>query len=330
MCRGGLVTTATPFADLHCVYLWASGPRYSDCVFLGRRHRDAYGSRASDSDFWIMVNRSEGTQDGLTYARWGPWTNFLTYLWQSKAGVVYIADATAKAIQVLADVMDHARGMRCDPLTFWPEGVWGLDDEHVWAWGSRKDAAGKIECVVSRYDGKTWSELPLPGFVVVQMHGLAPDLIYAAGQQGSMARWDGRAWTPHPTPTGEPFTDVFVAGPEELYATGRLGSLLEGDGKTWRLVTRTMDERLPYHCVAKWHDELWVGGGPLGLFRRKGKTDELELLKPKVGATSFDARDDLVITCDNRIVGTGDGANFRAAGIDILAKQTAAIDIALR
>jgi hypothetical protein len=321
---------AAPFPDLHCVYNQASGPSYTECVYFGRRHRDVYGSTAADSDFWIVVNQPENVQDGMTYPRWGPWTDFITGIWRSPSGIVYATDATAVAVQVFVDVMNQGGGYRTDELKFWPEGVWGLDDEHVYVWGTRKDAAGKLEYPIARYNGRTWTEIASPGFAITIMHGIAPDLIYAAGYKGGMARWDGGKWNVLPMPTGEVFTDVFVASADELYATGMNGSFLEGSANGWTVVARTMDDRLSYTCVAKWNGEVWVGGGPLGLFRRVGKTNQLELVKDKVHPSSFDARKDLVITCANRIVGTSDGVNFRASGKDILMQLTGTMDIAKR
>ena len=90
---------------------------------------------------------------------------------------------------------------------------------------------------------------------------------------------------------------------------------------------RTVDDALPYVCVAKWNGELYVGGGPLGLFRRIGNTNQLDHIKPNVKAVGFDAREHLVITAENAIIGTHDGQTFRGAGINSLAKATGTIDI---
>lgn len=318
-----------PFSDLHCIYSFASGASYSDCAFLGRRWRDAYGTNLADSDFWVMVNRPEPGVESQTYGRWGPWTNWLVGLWRAlPSGIVYVADASSFSIHVYDDVMDHARTARTYSLRFAPEGVFGLDDAHVYAWGTGKDASGQLEYPMARFDGRDWQEMPNPGFPVSKMHGIAPDLIYAAGWRGGMARWDGRAWTVFPMPTGEVLSDVFVAGPDEIYATGHNGSLLEGTASGWGVITRSIDDRLPYTCVAKWNDTLWVGGGAQGLFRRVGQTDQLELFKPKVRAASFDARQTLVVTTANAIVGTLDGQSFRGSGIDSLLQMTATMDIA--
>jgi hypothetical protein len=60
-----------------------------------------------------------------------------------------------------------------------------------------------------------------------------------------------------------------------------------------------------------------VGAGPLGLFRRKGNTDELEIFKDKVKAVSFSARENwLTMTCPDKVVFSADGVRFRSKGAD--------------
>lgn len=322
--------STAPYPDLHSIYSSASGLSYADCVYIGRRWRDAYGTNLTDSDFWILVNRPEPGVESQTYTRWGPWKNILTGLWRAlPSGIVYVADASQRSIHVYDDVMDQSREPRRYPLRFAPEGIWGLDDQHVFTFGTAKDPSGNLEYPVARFDGRAWHELPNPGFPISKMHGIAPDFVYAAGWRGGMARWDGRGWSVFPMPTGEVFSDVFVAGPDEMYATGHNGSLLEGSASGWGVITRTIDDRLPFTCVAKWNDQLWVGGGAQGLFRRIGATDQLELVKEGIRAASFDIRGNtLLITADIAIAGTTDGQSFRGAGINMLSSLTNTIDIA--
>lgn len=281
---------------------------------------------AAEGDFWLMAHRVEGGK--LRGHKRGPWKNFVTAIWRSPTGRNFVSDATLVGVHVYDDMLDDRLDPRDYRLSMLPEGVWGLDDQNVFTWGTRKGASGAHEYPIYRWDGHDWHEMPAPGFAVTVMHGLAPDLIYAAGWQGGLARWDGRAWSTLPLPTGEVLTDVFVASSDEIYATGMNGSLLEGSASGWHLITRTQDERLPFTCVAKWQDELYVGGGTLGLFRRQGRTNVLDHIKPNVKAASFDARVTLVITCDNMIVGTSDGQSFAAAGVNALHDTTAHIDIA--
>lgn len=320
--------TSAPFPDLHCIYSFASGQSYADCVFIGRRWRDHYGSNLSDSDFSILVNTPDPSTESVTHIRVAHWTAMLTGLWRSlPAGRVYVSDASLPAIHVFPDIMSESRDHQTYELGFAPEGVWGLDDEHVFTWGTGKDASGQLEYPVARFDGRTWHLLPNPGFPISRMHGIAPDFVYAAGWRGGMARWDGHAWSVLPT-TGEVLSDVFVAGPDEMYATGHNGSLLEGSASGWGVITRSIDDRLPYTCVAKWNGDLWVGGGAQGLFRRVGQTDQLELIKPNIRAASFDTRGgSLLITADNMIAGTTDGQAFRGAAINALLNMTNTRDI---
>jgi hypothetical protein len=314
---------------MHCRYLSASGVSYADCVFIGRRWRDEYGTNLSDSDFWIVVTRPEPPVDVVTRNRWGPTPAWLLALWRAiPSGIVYVCDTMQPAMLVYDDVNDNARPPRTYELDFAPEGVWGLDDQHVYAWGTGKDASNALEYPIARWDGNDWRRMPSPGFAVTNMHGIAPDLIYACGWRGGMARWDGRAWNVLPMPTGEVFSDVYVEGPDEMYATGNNGSLLEGSASGWGLIARTIDDRFPYTCVRKFAGELWVGGGKLGLFRRKGKTNELENFKPKITATAMESRSSLIITCENKIAGTSDGQSFRSTANDHLLNTTGHIDIA--
>ncbi|MBX3275686.1 MAG: hypothetical protein KF729_35830 [Sandaracinaceae bacterium] len=311
------------FEDLHCEYSWASGADFEDCAFLARRWRDEYGTTLSDSDFLVCA---VGTGDAFRY--WGPTPNILSALWRAlPSGRVYVADGSQGSVHVYDDVMSSGSvGVRSLPLTFAPEGIWGLDEQHVYAWGiGRQD--GEQVPRLAKFDGRDWADLPAPSFFITKMHGLAPDLIYAAGR-GGMARWNGRAWDELPMPTGEVLSDVFVAGPDEIYATGYAGSLLEGTANGWSIITRTVDERLPFACVIKFADELFVGGHTLGLYRRIGSTDQLDHIKPDIHASSFEARaGSLIITVPDEIIGTTDGEAFFGTAFEAIKESTAGVDI---
>lgn len=315
-----------PFDDLHCIYLQASGPACHDCVMIGRRWRDGYGSTADDSDFWIVTNRLE---DGKTRTRpqYGPMRQFLTGCWRAPSGVAYFSNASDLRITVMDDPIGGSVPPRLYPLGILPKGIWGLDDEHVWTWGMRK-REGKQEQALFFFDGKEWSEVPSPDFAISAMHGTSPDLLYAVGWQGGIARLDRGAWTRFPAPTAEVLSDVFVAGPDEIYAVGEGGMLLEGSSNGWAEVWHTQGDGLGLFAVAKFLDTLYIGAGPLGAFRRVGGGDVVEHFKPKwIGAAHIDARQELVITCDHMIVGSVDGEKFKGVGVNLLHKLTATQDI---
>jgi len=307
-----------------CVYHRASGSSFSDCVHLGQRHYED-DDNPDESDYWVLGNdvRQEGI---ITTTVFFSWKNWLTGIWRSPERVVYISDATARAVHRYDDIHDLARPPTDFPLDAALEGVWGLDDSNVFAWGTRKAGAGDFEWPVFHYDGRRWTELPMPGFAVMAMHGVAPDMVYAVGFKGFVGRWDGASWRRFPVPTAEVINSVFVAGPDEIYACGGNGIVLEGSASGWGKIAE-MPEGMPAEAVARFKGELYIGGGSLGLFRRVGTSGDLELIKPNVGATHFDARHDLVITCEKVIVGTSDNTAFAGANVNFLCQHTADKDI---
>jgi hypothetical protein len=259
---------------------------------------------------------------------WGPWPNIVPALWRAlPSGRVYVPDASQCSIHVYDDIMVEDPGkIRRFEFGFAPEGIWGLDEQNIYAWGIRQQGPGNQVPHLAHFDGTQWVDLEPPSFFITKIHGLAPDLLFAAGR-GGVARWDGRVWTELPTPTDDVLSDVFVSSPEEVYATSYAGTLLQSAGDAWRIVARTPDPRLPFCCVAKFADELFVGGGSLGLFRRTPNTDDLELIKPNIHATHFEARETLIITAPTKIIGTSDGQRFRSTAADAVLNGTRHIDI---
>ncbi len=312
--------------NLVCVYSFASGRSFDDCVFLGQRYRERTGDSPDVSDYWVLAIRSTGADD-TEITRVLKWKRWLTGIWRSPSGVVWIADATGKAVHRFPDVYDlSGRPPTESVLGAVFEGVWGLDDQNVFAWGMKKSARGQRGTAIFRFDGTSWVELPAPGFDVIDMRGIAPDLILAVGVGGGVARWDGCSWTRFQTPTTELLCCVHAVGPDEFYACGHGGSILAGSLREWSKIGE-MPQGLPAFAVAKFRDQLFVAGGPLGLFRHCGSARPLELIKPNIKATWFDARGDLVITCDTEIDGTADGEAFFGTAEDFLCQTTADLEI---
>jgi hypothetical protein len=298
-------------------YEQASGLSWDDCFFLGQRYDEAVGFQPEESENWILsVRPSTGAQPvELKYQ--GGTTSWYVGLWRSPAGKCWVADITgqvhANSDLWAPDASAHWEDHRLDtPLN----GVWGLDDRCVFAWGATFDEDYRV----FRYDGTRWGQLPTPGFDVRSMHGISPDFVYAVGVGGRIARWDGARWTEPSSPVAENLVSVFVSSPDELYACGAAGALLEGSSHGWGVITTAPLGQLgmPLHAVAKWKGELWIGGGAQGLFKRVGSSSQLDLIKPNVHATSLDARKDLVIGTNIYVAGTSDGQNFKAAGINSL------------
>lgn len=288
-------------------YIKALGPASNDCVVLG--YRTLYGFPFSDLEMesWLIHFKPSGPE-GKELATLYKYGNacWLTGLWRSKTGVVYVSDGEG-FIRTWRDLEPRPGE------TSWEEvklearlhGVWGLSDDCIYTWGR----AGETYRMF-RYDGRTWNPMPSPGHLSV-LRGLSPDFLYAVGYDGMMARWDGHSWTPVRTPVRSNFMGLFIAGPDELYATTEGGELWEGTSHGWSKRSGLED---PLLDVAKFNGEVWVAGGEEGLFKLKAHTQELECAKPNIKATSFAIDGRLIVTTPDIIYHSADGLKFAGYG----------------
>lgn len=165
-----------------------------------------------------------------------------------------------------------------------------------------------------RCDGRDWSEMESPGYVV-SMHGISPDLIYAVGRGGLVARWDGRRWNKCVTHSTAMLSAVFVASPDEIYAVGAGGAMLEGSSSGWK---QLLTGPGPMFGVAKFKGDVWVGAADHGLMKLVKK--KLKAVKPNIKAEILDARKDLLISSPTAIVGTPAGEAFRGTPVTAVEK----------
>jgi len=294
-------------------YIAASGATITDCLVLGYRTLFDVPFSPFEMESWIMHFEAEGPEDDEVEISFedghAGWT---TGLWRSLEGPAFVAESDG-----------NLRIWRGDRKKRWEDvklgarlrGVWGLSDRCVYAWGQVRD-----DHRMFRYDGRTWSPMPSPGNISV-LHGLASDMLYAVGYEGMMSRWDGQAWKRVPIRVKSNFMGLFVAGPDEMYATTESGELWEGTSHGWSKRAEIEDE--PLQDVAKFKGKVWVAGGEAGLLRLKEKTRELECVKPNIEATGFDARGNLLITCEEIVVESKDGKSFMGFGEEVLRETRA-------
>jgi hypothetical protein len=297
-------------------YYSASGPAHNRCCFLGQRYEADRGYKPNEAECWVLSTEPLANGQIQQWTHFGT-TGWLTQLWRSPKGVVFVSSMTDSKVLVSRDLkasaFDHVK--LGTPLN----GVWGLDEDFVLTWGATWDGKRRLH----RFDGKSWKEMPTPDFDIRAIHGLSPDFLYAVGVGGGIAKWDGHTWKRFPAPTDEVLNSVFVVTEDEAYATGGQGILLEGSASGWGKIGQCPQKGLPLLAVAKWKGELYVAGGQLGLFRRKGKTNILDCIKPNITANSFDARENLVMACGDFIAQTPDGQNYRLAARGFLLNQRA-------
>src|SRR6266849_1218818 len=270
----------------------ASGFSDQDCHFLVLRYEEKLGFKPDRGESWVV--QSEGDMLHALYGMMG----WFTSLWRSPAGCTYVSDS-AGTVHVNPDVKPRAKPWRQHKLKGVLSGVWGLDDKCVFVWGGVKD-----KDLMYRWDGKDWKEMESPG-EVVGMHGLAPNLIYAVGAGGLVARWDGRRWNKCVTHSTAMLSAVIVASPDEIYAVGAGGVMLEGSSSGWK---ELLTGPGPMFGVAKYKGDVWVGAAQHGLMKVVKK--KLKAVKPNIKAEMLDARRHLLISSPSVIAETVDGKEF--------------------
>ncbi len=309
--------------DIVCQLRSASGRSNGDCVMLGRRFRDDLGPRAEQRDFWILVNEPVSENEWMTYAFWS-FRSFVTGIWRAPSGKVYATDADLGGFYLFHDIKDLQRGAEHVKLhDVAPEGVWGLADDCIFVWGTRVDERRQKTYPVFKYDGTQWRELPPLPCPTNRIHGVSEDVIYASGWHGMVAKWDGSAWQRISVPTSTIVTDIYVDSGDEIYAVTNDGVLLEGSASDWGVGGSNPLGATPFSSVAKFRGEVYIGANDVGLMKRASAGGAVEEFKPKLGAVHIEARDNLIITCDNRVAGSLDGSRFFSIGTGKFAELTA-------
>jgi hypothetical protein len=277
----------------------ASGLDRSDVHFLVLRFDQRYGFKPGEGESWIV--RSTG---GKVYSLYGG-LSWFRGLWRSPAGHVYVASADS-AVFVNADSGVRAGPWKENKLQGTLRGVWGLDDRFVLTWGVHR---GKE--LMYRFDGKKWSPMESPG-EIYGVHGLSPNLVYAVGLKGLIARWDGARWNKVPSPTKAVLSDVHVAGEDEMYAVGD-GVVLQGSLHGWTTATEGASHMFG---VAKWKGEVFVGAAQEGLM--KLVRNKLVLVDAEIKAERIDARGELLVSSPDAVAVSDDGKDFKKLRVKLI------------
>lgn len=282
-----------------------SGPSLSDCTFLADRWNNVGGWSEDEAESW--VGEAKGGRLRMLKGQLG----WLTFFWRSPTGLLFASEGTSShpALWVGRAGAGGAVTWHDTPTPFIPAGVWGLDDDFVLAWGGAGGARRTNH--LWRWDGGRWAPMAAPDGVTVDIHGPSRDLIYAVGEAGLIARLDGGAWQTIPSPTQTMLSSVFVAGEREMYACGTRGRVLEGTIYGW---SELLNVELALSSVAKWRDTVYVGSAALGLQRLAGNA--LVPVDPDIKSHQMDARGNLLLACDDRLVETSDGSAFQSLPVD--------------
>ena len=284
----------------------ASGLDLEACSCVCHRWEAGFPMALDNGESWIVDFHGD---DNLV-ERQVP--ALFTGLWRSATGVVFAAHRGGRMFRRPALGEPWSIFQLADSLY----GVWGLSDDHVYAWGL---VAG--DHAMFHYDGESWSRMEAPPSSVVSIHGLAPDLLMAVGDRGMICSWNGRSWTRTHSPIRTALSSVFVVSASEMYACGPSDhTLLEGSAYGWAPI---LHAGFPLHAVAKFAGKIWVAAGVNGLYTLD-ENHQLARAETDLTPLKFDARGTLIISAIDRVAHTPDGVEFdwfRVEGVMDLVDQ---------
>jgi hypothetical protein len=231
-------------------------------------------------------------------------------LWVSPSGRIYTAGAGDQGPGVYVEETGDPYASRWvkTPLPMVYSGVFGLDDDFVFAWGGTPD-----ETHLSFFDGASWHVLESPGWIQA-MHGVRRDLLYAVGYDGMAAWWDGAKWNRQATTTAGIISSVYVVSEDEVYATGPCRRILAGSIYGW---TARLAVSWPVFDLTKWTDGVFVAAGGIGLAKVDGNS--IDVVRRDVKADRVIAGDSLLVVTENALSETSDLTTFTAIPIEDMA-----------
>lgn len=284
----------------------ASGPSLQDCHFLADRW-DGKGWVEDHAESWVGQ-----LVEGQVFLLLGQ-VGWLTGLWRSPSGTVYVAEGSHRrgGVHINASTSPQRPDWKFHELPCLAMGIWGLSDQFVLAWGPRRDKEAEA---FFQWDGRQWQEWASPGEVIA-VHGLAPDFVYAVGREGLIAHWNGAQWRNVPSFTQAALTDVHVVSQDEIYACGDAG-ILEGSVYGWSELLES-----PGHVssVVKHGGQVWLAGEGGGLLTLQGR--KLEEAEPSLKATALEARGALLVTTPNALADSEDGKEFRRLPLEAFSSR---------
>jgi hypothetical protein len=280
-------------------YLEAVGSSETDCDVIGFRFDEEFGfDKDRDESFVIRVK--DGTVRRLLGGR-----HWFGRLWRSPARALFVGDVDHTIH--FNPAPDEGAPWQSHEMPFVVQGVWGLSDDFVLAWGGVARRKGAM----MRWDGSRWHEMPPPPGDPVNLHGCAPDVIVAVGEFGLVARWDGSAWHNFDVPTTRALSAVHVVSPDEMYACGRDRTVLEGSVHGWAQVSHGPGQLL---SMVKWKDRVLIAAPDWGLCELV--RDRVEIVDPSVRPSRLVAAGDVLLATGNyRILSTRDGKSWSWLGI---------------
>ncbi len=115
---------------------------------------------------------------------------------------------------------------------FWPTGAEG---RFRGVWSASPDLAWAVgdAGLIARWVGDDWTLAE--GAAAVRLGAVSgwKERAWAVGEHGQIFGWDGRSWAPQPTPVQRTLHGVHASAPDRAIAVGERGCILRWDGRAW-------------------------------------------------------------------------------------------------
>ncbi len=242
------------------------GTRWTEVAPASERHDLPSVWARTAEDIWVvgtrgLVRRWDGQRWSLT--RVDPALSFLG-AWGPSADNVWLPGLLTRALYAYPALF-HWDGSAVREVT--PPGnmrvsqVWGTGSDDIWMLGS----------TVYHWDGKAWSERPLPypgdPYRASGIWGSGPKDVWLWLRSGGYERpglyhWEGQSWTPV-APLGQTvgmsIDDLWGSGPNDIWAMTSQG-VLHYDGQTWRRLFQVKAMKRNGRVWGTGPDDVWVNG----------------------------------------------------------------------
>lgn len=141
--------------------------------------------------------------------------------------------------------------------------IHGLSPNAIWAVGGDPYTDNITNrCLILRYDGTSWKEMPAPDYggytyPFNAVHAVATNDVWATHDYGtSLAHYDGTKWdwVYPPLSVEGSFKAISSAGPNHLFVTGTHGQILHRDHGTWKLEQKRESGSMSFNIITR----LWA------------------------------------------------------------------------
>jgi hypothetical protein len=121
--------------------------------------------------------------------------------------------------------------------------------------------------VIAHYNGTAWSLVTSPTSATLRgADAWSASLAFAVGSSGKIVKWNGSAWMLDTSPTSEDLYDVEFVSATEAWAVGTNGSIIKWNGTVWTVVASGTTAGLKGLSMVDSTNGFAVGAG--GVIRR--------------------------------------------------------------